>query len=257
MKLKEGLNEYSEIISKQKISFRCKYVPASTEVLIFFHGLACAWDAFRYVLDTEYFPEKSLLFVDFIGFGDSSKNEDFSYTMHDQAKVIDELISILPPWNIHIVAHSMGVAIALLLSENTFSRVLSFVNIEGNLISEDCGIMSRKIAEMPFEVYKNKLYKFHLFAYKNHDQLHFNQSSPYAIYNSAVSLAKESDTGDLLRKFRELECNRCYFYGEENKVMPVLKKLDFVQKIMIKKSGHAMTTQNPEEFFTKLVEYIN
>ncbi len=81
-----------------------------------------------------------MLIVDHIGFGSSSTPENFSYTMEDQARIIEELLSILPQWKIHIVAHSMGVAIALFLGAQTFSRVLSFSNIEGNLISEDCGI---------------------------------------------------------------------------------------------------------------------
>ena len=97
----------------------------------------------------------------------------------------------------------------------------------------------------------------HLFAFRGHEQLHFEQSSPFAIYNSAVSLVKKSDSDELLDRFGKLSCNKCYFYGEENKVMPVLKKLGSVQKYMIKNSGHGMTTENPKEFYTKLVEFFN
>jgi len=87
--------------------------------------------------------------------------------------------------------------------------------------------------------------------------VHFEQSSPFAIYNSAVSLVEKSDSGELLLRFRKLSCNKSYFYGEENKDMTVLKKLDFVQKYMIQNSGHGMTTENPKEFYTKLVEFVN
>jgi len=257
MKLTPGLKEYSILINEHQIHFSCKYNSKSSEVIIFFHGLGCSWDSFRNVLDHDYFPNKSLLFLDHIGFGNSSKTEDFSYTMENQAQIIERLLSILPQWNIHIVAHSMGVAIALFLEPQTFSRVISFSNIEGNLISEDCGIMSRGISDISFKEYKNKLYKLHIFVYRGNDQLHFEQSSPFAIYNSAVSLVKKSDSGELLLRFRKLSCNKSYFYGEENKDMTVLKKLDFVQKYMIQNSGHGMTTENPKEFYTKLVEFVN
>ncbi|RLD71073.1 MAG: hypothetical protein DRJ10_19740 [Bacteroidetes bacterium] len=150
----------------------------------------------------------------------------------------------------------MGVAIALFLEVQTYSRVLSFSNIEGNLISEDCGIMSRGISEISFEEYNNKLYKMHLFVFIGNDQLHFEQSSSFAIHKTAVSLVEKSDSGELLERFEKLNCKKSYFYGEKNKDMPVLNKLDFVQKYMINNSGHGMTTENPKEFYKKLVEFI-
>jgi len=256
MKLTPGLEDYSVIVNKHQIHFKCKYIPNSTEVVLFFHGLACSWDTFRNVLEHDYFPDKSLLFIDHIGFGDSSKPKDFSYTMQNQAEIVEDLLLMLPQWDIHIVAHSMGVVIALLLKPDTYSHVKTFSNIEGNLISEDCGIMSRGISEKSFEDYKNSLYKMHLFAFSKHEQLHFKQSTPFVIYHSAVSLVKESDSGELIERFKKLNCKKSYFYGEENKEMPVLEQLDFVKKFMIKNSGHAMTTQNPDEFYEKLVEFI-
>ncbi len=80
MKLSPGLKEYSVSINKHQIHFSCKYQPTSTEVVIFFHGLGCSGDSFRNIHDHDYFPDKSLLILDHIGFGDSSKSEDFLYT---------------------------------------------------------------------------------------------------------------------------------------------------------------------------------
>ncbi|RLD80478.1 MAG: hypothetical protein DRJ10_07380, partial [Bacteroidetes bacterium] len=194
---------------------------------------------------------------DHIGFGNSSTPEDFSYTMEEQAQIIEKLLSILPQWKIHIVAHSMGVAIALFLEVQTYSRVLSFSNIEGNLISEDCGILSRGISDMPYEEYKNKVYKQHLFVFRSNDQLHFDKSSPLSIHKTAVSLVEKSDSGELLERFKKLNCKKSYFYGEKNQDMPVLNKLDSIQKYVIQNSGHGMTTENPKAFYTKLVEFVD
>ena len=257
MELLPDYHTYTITVNKYSVVFRCKFKTGSSDALLFFHGLACSWDSFKNVLDKDYFPDKSLLFVDHIGFGESSKPNDFSYTMQDQAKIIDELLSILPNWNIHIVAHSMGAAIALHLKPKPYKRILSFSNIEGNLIREDCGIMSRSIAKKTFEDYKNSLHKMHLFAFSKHEQLHFKQSTPFAIYQSAVSLVKESDSGDLLEKFKQIPCKKAYFYGEENKAMPILEKLNFAQKFMISNSGHAMTTDNPDEFYAKLADFLD
>jgi pimeloyl-ACP methyl ester carboxylesterase len=257
MKLQVGLNDYTITVNKYNIHIKCKFVPDSKDVLLFFHGLACSWDSFKNAIDIDYFPDKTLLFIDHIGFGESSKPEDFSYTMKEQAKIIDELLTELPTWDNHIVAHSMGTAIALHLKSETYGKVKTFTNIEGNLVAEDCGIMSRGIAEKSFEEYKKGMYKMHLFAFSKHEQLHFRQTTAYAVYHSAVSLVKESDSGELLEKFKNLNCKKAYFYGEENKNMPVLKRLDSIDKQMISNSGHAMTSENPEEFYRKLVEFIH
>ncbi|KAF7588339.1 hypothetical protein BBP40_005867 [Aspergillus hancockii] len=46
---------------------------------------------------------------------------------------------------IHLSGHSMGGLTALLLASETPDRVLSFVNIKGNLASEDC-FLSRQVS---------------------------------------------------------------------------------------------------------------
>jgi len=257
MILKEGFKEYSVTINQITINFQCKYVQHSNEVVLFIHGLACSLDSFRNIFDNDYFPNKSLLLLDLVGFGKSSKPEDFSYTMQEQARLVEELLSLLPKWYIHIAAHSMGGAVALLFNSNIFSRVLSFTNIEGNLVSEDCGALSREIISVSYDDYKNDLYKKQLIEFRDHDQLRFEETSPIAVYKSAKSLVEWSDSGELLNKFRNLDCKKSYFYGEENKDMSALEKLDFVQKYMVHNSGHGMMTENPKEFYSKLAGFVD
>ncbi len=256
MELETGLKEYTGIISGYAISFQCKYNPASGEVILFLHGLACSSDSFNHVFDTDYFPGKSLILIDLPGFGKSSKPETFSYRMEDQASIIEQLLSVLPFNKIHIAAHSMGGAVALLFSPGFYSRVMTFANIEGNLVGEDCGFLSRGVIKDSLDGYKKHLYEKQLLEFKDHPQLHFDLSSPLAVYKSAQSLVKWSDSGELLRKFKNLVCKKSYFYGEVNKDLHVIHKLDFAGKYMISNSGHGMTTENPEEFFTKLADFI-
>jgi len=257
MVLTKGLGAYIIDLGAHHLYFQCRYNPDSNDVILFLHGLGCISDSFRNIWEHDYFPGKSIMVLDLPGFGRSSKPEDFSYRMEDQAKVIEELLSQFPFWKIHIAAHSMGGAIGLLFSPEFFSRVLSFANIEGNLIGEDCGLLSRSIAKVSFDEYRDNLYKEQVIEFRDNLQLRFEETTPIALYKSAASLAKWSDSGELLNKFRELTCRKCYFYGEENKRMPVLEKLDFVTKEMIHNSGHAMMTENPEEFYTKLAEFID
>jgi pimeloyl-ACP methyl ester carboxylesterase len=256
MKLNEGYHEYFANIDGYQIYFQCKFNPKSEEVVVLIHGLACSSDSFRNVFDKDYFPEKSLLILDLVGFGKSSKPDDFSYTMEDQAKLIEDLLSLLPFTKIHIVAHSMGGAIALLLQPNRFLSVKSFTNIEGNLISEDCGALSRGIASLSFQEYQKDLFRKQLIEFEGHHQLQFKDSIPCAVHRSAVSLVEWSYKGMLLDKFKLLTSRKCYFYGEQNKELPILEKLDFVKRFVVSNSGHGLMTENPKEFYTRLVEFI-
>ncbi len=251
-----GIIEGSTIVDGLRLYVKCRCNPNSEEVILFLHGLACSTDTFRNVFDENYFPDKSLLLVDLIGFGSSEKPADFSYYMEDQAVLISNLLSELPFSKIHIVVHSMGGAIALLLPDSILSRVKSFANVEGNLISEDCGLLSRGIASGTFQEYERIHYKKHLEEFNDHNQLRFEESTPLAIFRSARSLVEWSDNGKLLEKFINLNCRKSYFYGEENRNMPILRRLEFVDKIMIHNSGHGMTTENPKEFYSRLVDFV-
>lgn len=257
MKLTAGWHEYDTNIGPQRIHFRCRFDPDSREAVLFLHGLACSLESFRHAAEHDHFQGKSLLLMDLAGFGKSSKTEGFSYSMEGQAALIERLFSLLPPWEWHIAAHSMGGAIALLFSRETYSRVRSFANIEGNLIAEDCGILSRGIAALSLDEYRTGLFPAQQVEYRGHQQMRFEESIPLVVHRSATSLVHWSDSGELLAKFRALACKKSYFFGEESKNMPILGKLDFVRKYMIQSSGHGMMTENPGEFYAKLAEFIN
>ncbi len=257
MNLLPGLNENYLEIDKHRLHYFLNYNSPSEDVIIFLHGLPCALKTYSYALNKNYFPDKSQLFLDFPGFGKSSKIESFPYTMEAQAGMLDKLIASLPFENIHIAAHSMAGAIILLCNSETLLRVKSFANIEGNLVAEDCGILSRSILNVSADVYKSDVYPGQVEMFKGHPQLSFEETAPSIIYKSAVSLVQWSDSGELLKKFINLDKPKCYIYGEENKEMPLIKKLAGIKTYMISKGGHGMMYDNPEEFYGKLKEFIS
>lgn len=257
LELQSGLHEYDVDIENNTIHFQCDFKPDSSDLILFLHGLACSGDSFRNFFDHSYFPETSLLVPDLIGFCQSSKSDDFSYTMEDHAILCENLLNLFPANQLHIVAHSMGNAISLLFSQNVFSKVQSYANLEGNLISEDCGLLSRRIIEVPFQECQNRNFRSHLYEFVRHSQLRFNQTTANAAYKSSESLVRWSDSGELLDRYKNLACKKCYFWGEENAEMPVLKKLAGLKTTMIPDSGHGMMTDNPEAFYTELVKFIN
>jgi len=128
------------------------------EAVLFIHGLGCTKESFDTAWDYGLEEQVALVAVDLPGFGESSRPADFSYALEDHAAVVAEVLAALPAERLHVVAHSMGGAVALLLLRSRQAeRIVSFINVEGNLIGEDCGLLSRPAAELGFERFEQLL----------------------------------------------------------------------------------------------------
>ena len=256
VELKKGPHEYDVLVEGQRLNFLCDYKPESKNLIVFFHGLACSRSTFKYCSDYDYFSGCSLLLPDFIGFGRSSKSDQFSYTMEDQAYICEQMMTLFPEVKLQIVAHSMGGAVALLFSARLIERIDAFANIEGNLISEDCGMLSRGIADLSLRDYSSRVFERHRARFLEDPALEFENTTPIAVHRSARSMVKWSDSGELLERFEQLRCKTAYFWGEKNSDMPILQRLHGMETFMIDGCGHGMMLENPKEFYLKLSEFL-
>lgn len=229
------------------------------ELLLLLHGLGCSKESFRDIWFRDEFSNYSIISLDFLGFGDSSKPDKFSYKMEDQASVCAEVLKEISSKQVHIVAHSMGGAIGLLLPSALLNSALTFANLEGNLISKDCGIVSRKTISVSFQKFENELLPDLRALSKSLGEERFSLDSalPLGFYKSAESLVRWSDSGDLLSRFKNLRCRKSYFYGERNADLDVLHRLNTIEKVMIGRSGHFMMNDNPEEFYSRLRIFLS
>ena len=113
-----------------------KYEVATTfrrrgeEVLLLLHGLGCSKESFRDIWFRDEFSDYSIMSLDFLGFGDSSKSDKFSYKMEDQASVCAKVVNEISSKKVHIIAHSMGGAIGLLLPASLLNSALTFTNLK-------------------------------------------------------------------------------------------------------------------------------
>ncbi|MBV7276014.1 alpha/beta hydrolase [Clostridium thailandense] len=254
------------IISKVIVNYKGKFFEISTkfrngndELIMFIHGLGCSKNSFEHVWDSSEFENYSLLTFDLVGYGDSSKPMDFSYDMEEQAELCNLLLNQFQYDKIHIVAHSMGGAIGLLLAERIKDRLASFISVEGNLIGDDCGIVSRKTVGYSFEEFQNKLFDKLIMSSRLSEDLSSKlwgemlaKCNSSAFYKSAQSLVEWSDSNKLLSLFIDLKVNKKYIYGDKNSQMDVLKMLKDIERISISSSGHFIMSDNPYEFYKKL-----
>ena len=117
--------------------------------------------------------------------------------------------------------------------------------------------MSRGIVGTSLHDYQTQLFPALQIQFAQHPELRFDQTTAIAVHKSAQSLVKWSDSGELLVRFKNLDCKKCYVWGEENRDMPVLARLDFVKTYMIPQSGHGVMTDNPQAFYSLLVDFID
>lgn len=228
-----------------------------SDLIIFIHGLGCSRKSFRPMIELGDLGEYQILNVDLIGFGKADKPEDFDYKMESQAFALGEFIEKNIEFEkLNIVAHSMGGAVGLLLYDRLKNRLFSFANLEGNLVGSDCDMFSRRVIKFPPDKYASRLFPKHRKLFAGDPAFDFENTTPFAIYRSSESLVKWSDNGALLRLFENLDCRKAYFYGEENKGMPVLEKLGDITKIEIPAAGHCTMTDNPEIQARRIKELI-
>lgn len=224
--------------------------------IVFIHGLGACKDCFKDVWSFPGYQQYTILAFDLPGFGDSDKPREFSYCMEDQADISKLLIQKLNLNRIHIVGHSMGGAIGLLLAKDIKSVVESFICLEGNLVSDDCTGSRATIAYSLEDFHKEGFQQLKSEISESEDALFvscISKSDPYAFYRSSESLVKWSDSGRLLDLFLSLDARKCYVFGELNAGAPVIKQLTSVPKLMIPNAGHRMMTDNPLRFYKNLL----
>ena len=165
----------------------------------------------------------------------------------------------------HLVGHSMGGLTALMLAHQEPDRVLSFVDIEGNLAPEDC-FLSRQILTHPCDdddaflddvaerVRRSRSSSSALFAASLRYKVR-----PGAVRGIFQSMVDMSDHGDLMPKFLTLPCPRMFMYGEENSALSYLAALAAggVELAEIPHSGHWPMYANPVAMWERIAAFIH
>jgi pimeloyl-ACP methyl ester carboxylesterase len=242
-------------------SIAIKSSGVADEWLIFLHGIGCAKECFDEVFSTNLAQRFSILTFDFVGFGSSDKPKDFSYTLEEHAAITQLLIEQFSPKKITLVAHSMGGTIGTLLA-GQLKSLDRFINLEGNLVSEDAGIVSRRTAEQTEENFiRNGFDKF-LESLRSSSDNSFRawadwyaKSDKIAIHRSGSSLVNWSDSGELLKLFNSLP-KKAFMYGEKADVTKLIPQFKDVDVFSISNSGHFMMLDNSKEFYALLSDYV-
>lgn len=94
------------------------------EVIVLLHGFpTSSYDWYK--MWPALTEKNRVIAADFIGFGFSDKPSDYPYSIHDQADIIEELLSKLNVKSVRIIAHDYGVSVGQELIARANARTTS------------------------------------------------------------------------------------------------------------------------------------
>jgi pimeloyl-ACP methyl ester carboxylesterase len=227
------------------VAVRSLFRPGSADLIVFLHGFGCSKDSFHDVWHHRILGEYSILCLDFIGFGNSDKPKDFSYSLESHAEVLEAVLKQVDNDPIHLVAHSMGGAVALLLPQERVDSLASFSNVEGNLLTLPSPAGERRQASVPRRP-------------KDLSMLQRSQALALdiALRQTGSSLAQWSKGGGLLKRFQQAKCRKAYFYGDDKGELRLKSELRDCNPIQIRSAGHFVMNDNPSEFYRQLSPFM-
>ena len=163
----------------------------------------------------------------------------------------------------HLVGHSMGGLTALLLADAYPERVLSFVNIEGNIAPENC-FLSRQIYNYPaddatrfFDDFIERARHAPALASALYAASLANKVRVDAVRPIFTSMVDLSDHGGLMERFLGLPCRTMFMYGDENRHLSYLAHIAAkgVTLAEIANSNHWPMYSNPAEMWRHVAAF--
>lgn len=229
----------------RELTVASQHRAASRDLIVFLHGYPCFKEIFHRVWSEPSLQNFSILCPDFVGFGDSDQPSDFSYSLEAHAAVLEEILNQVSGRPLHLVAHSMGGAIVLLLPPERIDGLASFVNIEGNLLTDPTCAQVPREPRLP----------------RNEEDLLLLQqasraASDIALHRTGESLAHWSKGGELLRHFQSARCRKAYFHGDDLGELRLKAELRDCNPVQIPDAGHFVMNDNPTDFFRELSEFM-
>lgn len=242
---------------------------AGRDLIIFLHGLGCRKESFDGAFTAPSLNKYSIFSFDFPGHGDSGKGlpTDF-YTLATYAEITRKVISDLllresGKFNRVIIAgHSMGGAVGV-LSAQSVDEISVLVSIDGNLVGEDCGLVSRQIADQDDQEFVAHGFPEFVRELRKSDRPGFMAWAKWiadveeiALRRAADSLVSWSDSEKLLDKFNQFS-NAAYIYGELDDRGYLRKKFSHrIDVAPVPKSSHFMMVDNPIKFYEVLAKVL-
>ena len=231
----------------------------TADPIVFLHGFGTSKEDYTDIIQRHDFAGRAFVAYDAPGCGATECADLGAIGIPFQVAAARTVLDRLGIRRYHLVGHAMGGLTALLLAHSEPCRVLSFVNIKGNLDPEDSA-PGRHALSIPGD-------PFHQFVESARRAPHYASglyaaSLPFKVRPGAVrgifeSMVELTEHGELMSKFLSLPCPTMYLYGEECAALPYLPKLDAhgVELAEIPHSGHFPMYSNPVAMWKRIAGF--
>jgi len=159
---------------------------------------------------------------------------------------------------IHLVAHSMGGTIALLLPPRTLARFESLILVEPRLMKSSCGIAAetalgdiRHFASDVLPAFRQRVSR------DAQTSFDLGRADIKAFYEGACSLIEHTQGDEMLQRFRSVPCNKAFVYGGLNQHLEELRLIDEKFQFEVPDAGHFTMYDEPQVFYRLLSELIS
>jgi pimeloyl-ACP methyl ester carboxylesterase len=241
--------EYPGGVAEISIALR----PGGGDLLLCLHGLGCSAESFESGMDR--LADFRIAAFDFPGHGASGRlAEPAGYSIQTYADITVSLVRQLAPDRLFLLCHSMGCAVGLVAAQEL--HIHGFISVEGNLVPQDCGIVSRQTAAQPQHEFLDtghRRFRSTLSASPRAADRAWSgwasQADPVALHRCAQSLVEWSDSGKLLDLFTA-QPGAAYIHGADSDLDHLLPHLRGIVPVhTIPAAGHFPMVDNPAAFW--------
>lgn len=221
--------------------------------IVFLHGFGSTKEDYCDIVLHDAFAGHSFLAYDAPGCGETDCTNLTRISIPFLVKTALAVLEHIGFERFHLVGHSMGGLTALMLAHAHPERVLSFVDIEGNIAPEDC-FLSRQIVNYPdldaerfFDAFIERTHGAPAFASALYAASLRHKVRVGAVRGIFQSMVELSDHGKLMEKFLALPCPRMFMYGSQNASLSYLESIEThgVKLSEIPDCGHFPMYSNP------------
>lgn len=222
--------------------------------ILFLHGFGSTKEDYADITLQPPFDGHPFIAYDAPGCGDTKCSDLSRIDIPLLVKTAQAVVKHFGIDTFHLVGHSMGGLTGLMLAHEEPERVLSFVDIEGNIAPEDC-FLSRQIHDHRREddarFFKDFIERTRLAS--DPASALYAASLTHKVRTGAVrgifeSMVDLSDNGQLMDKFLTLPFPRQYMYGVTNSHLSYLSDIaeQGVHLACIPDCGHFPMYSNPK-----------
>lgn len=230
----------------------------SEALLVMVHGLGCSKQSFAGAWAEARWRDWALLAPDLPGFGRSPKPANFSYGLQQQARVIASLLDQRASRRVHLVAHSMGGTLALLLPDRILARLESLVLVEPRLLAESCSVAA-EASRYPEDDFEHRFMTGFRRRVRLDRRVAFDadHADPLAFHRSATSLMQWAGSGEMVGRFNRAPCPAWFVYGSDNRHLAELRALPAERTVAIADAAHFPMHDNPGAFYGTLAGLLD